>query len=81
MAFFFSFHGDTHFPQQPNSDKKMADAWLIVISVIVAVFLFALSFFMLVYYSHPDDVRVFFSLLNSKSNPFNNRGMKHTCPK
>lgn len=45
----------------------MADAWLIVISVIVAVFLFALSFFMLVYYSHPDDVRVF--LLNSKSNP------------
>lgn len=34
----------------------MAEVWLIVVSVIVAVLLLVMSFVMLVYYSHPDDV-------------------------
>lgn len=33
-----------------------ADQWLIAVSVIVAILLFGLSFYLLVFYSHPDDV-------------------------
>jgi len=38
--------------------KKMAEleVWLIVVTVIVAVLLLVMSFVLLVYYSHPDDV-------------------------
>ena len=34
----------------------MAEVWLIVVSVIVSLLLLAMSFYLLVYYSHPDDV-------------------------
>ena len=37
----------------------MVDVWLIVVSAIVGVLLLVMSFVMVVYYSHPDDVSCF----------------------
>ena len=51
---------ESKFDSENSLIYRMSDAWLIAVSTIVSVLLLFMSFLMLVYYSHPDDVSLGF---------------------